>query len=74
MFAKLKHVAIVSDRFTLLGKFYESLFGMRSSASVVERAARSRGRRRRIRWAEYQFQGSRPAVWSGPLWVRGRGC
>jgi catechol 2,3-dioxygenase-like lactoylglutathione lyase family enzyme len=32
MFAKLKHVAIVSDRFSLLGKFYESLFGMRSSA------------------------------------------
>ena len=31
MFAKLKHVAIVSDRFTLLGRFYESLFGMRSS-------------------------------------------
>jgi len=31
MFAKLKHVAICSDRFTLLGKFYESLFGMRSS-------------------------------------------
>lgn len=31
MFAKLKHVAIVSDQFTLLGKFYESLFGMRSS-------------------------------------------
>jgi len=31
MFAKLKHVAIVSDRFNLLGKFYESLFGMRSS-------------------------------------------
>ena len=33
MFAKLKHVAIVSDRFTLLGKFYEALFGMKSSAS-----------------------------------------
>ena len=31
MFAKLKHVAICSDRFDLLGKFYESLFGMRSS-------------------------------------------
>ena len=31
MFAKLKHVAIVSDRFTLLGRFYQSLFGMRSS-------------------------------------------
>lgn len=31
MFAKLKHIAIVSDRFTLLGKFYQSLFGMRSS-------------------------------------------
>jgi hypothetical protein len=26
MFAKLKHLAIVSDRFTLSGKFYESLF------------------------------------------------
>jgi predicted enzyme related to lactoylglutathione lyase len=33
MFAKLKHVAIVSDRFTLLGKFYEAVFGMKSSAS-----------------------------------------
>jgi len=33
MFAKLKHVAIVSDRFTLLGRFYEALFGMKSSAS-----------------------------------------
>jgi catechol 2,3-dioxygenase-like lactoylglutathione lyase family enzyme len=33
MFAKLKHVAIVSDQFTLLGKFYETLFRMRSSAS-----------------------------------------
>jgi catechol 2,3-dioxygenase-like lactoylglutathione lyase family enzyme len=33
MFAKLKHVAIVSDQFTLLGRFYETLFGMRSSAS-----------------------------------------
>jgi catechol 2,3-dioxygenase-like lactoylglutathione lyase family enzyme len=32
MFAKLKHVAIVSDRFALLGRFYETLFGMRSSA------------------------------------------
>lgn len=33
MFAKLKHVAIVSDRFTLLGKFYQTLFGMKSSVS-----------------------------------------
>src|SRR5262245_2529479 len=33
MFAKLKHVAIVSDRFTLLGRFYEALFDMKSSAS-----------------------------------------
>jgi catechol 2,3-dioxygenase-like lactoylglutathione lyase family enzyme len=32
MFAKLKHMAIVSDQFTLLGRFYETLFGMRSSA------------------------------------------
>jgi len=33
MFAKLKHVAIVSDRFALLGKFYQTLFGMKSSAA-----------------------------------------
>jgi len=33
MFAKLKHVAIVSDRFTLLGKFYQTIFGMKSSSS-----------------------------------------
>lgn len=33
MFAKLKHIAIVSDQFTLLGRFYERLFGMRSSSS-----------------------------------------
>jgi catechol 2,3-dioxygenase-like lactoylglutathione lyase family enzyme len=33
MFAKLKHVAIVSDQFNLLGRFYETLFGMRSSPS-----------------------------------------
>jgi catechol 2,3-dioxygenase-like lactoylglutathione lyase family enzyme len=33
MFAKLKHVAIVSDQFALLGRFYETLFGMRSSNS-----------------------------------------
>lgn len=36
MFAKLKHVAIVSDRFALLGKFYESLFGMKSSAAAAK--------------------------------------
>ena len=39
MFAKLKHVAIVSDQFTLLGKFYEAAFGMRSSASTGPRGA-----------------------------------
>jgi hypothetical protein len=36
MFAKLKHVAIVSDRFALLGQFYEALFGMKSSASAAK--------------------------------------
>jgi hypothetical protein len=35
MFAKLKHVAIVSDRFTLLGKFYQTIFGMKSSTSAT---------------------------------------
>jgi hypothetical protein len=36
MFAKLKHVAIVSDRFQLLGQFYEALFGMKSSAAAAK--------------------------------------
>jgi hypothetical protein len=36
MFAKLKHVAIVSDRFSLLGEFYESLFGMKASAPLAD--------------------------------------
>src|SRR5947208_10576683 len=31
MFAKLKHLAIVSDQYTLLGRFYEALFGMKPS-------------------------------------------
>ena len=35
MFAKLKHVAIVSDRFALLGKFYQTLLGMKSSAAAA---------------------------------------
>jgi catechol 2,3-dioxygenase-like lactoylglutathione lyase family enzyme len=39
MFAKLKHVAIVSDQFALLGKFYEAVFGMKSSASTGPRGA-----------------------------------
>ena len=34
MFAKLKHVAIVSDRFTLLGKFYQTIFGMNPDSAV----------------------------------------
>lgn len=39
MFAKLKHLAIVSDQYTLLGKFYEAMFGMKSSPnSRPERA------------------------------------
>src|ERR1700761_529718 len=33
MFAKINHVAIVSERYALLGKFYEAVFGMKLSAS-----------------------------------------
>lgn len=33
MFAKLKHMAIVSDNYALLGKFYEAAFRMRTSSS-----------------------------------------
>lgn len=34
MFAKIKHMAIVSDQYALLGRFYEAVFGMKSSASA----------------------------------------
>jgi catechol 2,3-dioxygenase-like lactoylglutathione lyase family enzyme len=34
MFAKINHVAIVSDDYAQLGKFYESVFGMRTSAKT----------------------------------------
>jgi catechol 2,3-dioxygenase-like lactoylglutathione lyase family enzyme len=34
MFAKLKHLAIVSDQYTLLGRFYEGMFGMKPSANA----------------------------------------
>jgi predicted enzyme related to lactoylglutathione lyase len=32
MVARLKHVAIISDNYALLGRFYEALFGMKSFA------------------------------------------
>ncbi len=31
MFAKLKHIALVSDQYALQGKFYEAAFGMRTA-------------------------------------------
>ena len=33
MFAKIKHLAIISDNYTLLSRFYQALFGMKSSKS-----------------------------------------
>ncbi len=39
MFAKINHVAIVSEKYALLASFYESLFGMkRSSKGKINRA------------------------------------
>jgi catechol 2,3-dioxygenase-like lactoylglutathione lyase family enzyme len=32
MFAKITHVAIVSDEYAMLGRFYEAIFGLRPSA------------------------------------------
>ena len=34
MFAKINHVAIVSENYALLGKFYEAVFGMKTSAKA----------------------------------------
>jgi len=39
MFAKLKHMAIVSDQYALSGRFYEALFGMKSSSSARPQSA-----------------------------------
>ena len=33
MFAKINHVAMVSTNYAMLGKFYEVLFGMKTSAN-----------------------------------------
>ena len=33
MFAQIKHLAIISDNYTLLSRFYQALFGMKSSQS-----------------------------------------
>ena len=33
MFAQIKHLAIISDNYTLLSRFYQALFGMKSSES-----------------------------------------
>jgi catechol 2,3-dioxygenase-like lactoylglutathione lyase family enzyme len=33
MFAKINHVAIVSEKYSLLGKFYEAVFGMKPGGS-----------------------------------------
>jgi catechol 2,3-dioxygenase-like lactoylglutathione lyase family enzyme len=34
MSARLKHIALVSDRYALLGRFYEAAFGMRTAADT----------------------------------------
>src|SRR5438477_10491268 len=39
MFSKINHVAIVSENYALLAKFYQAVFGMKSSN--LERAARA---------------------------------
>lgn len=39
MFAKIKHLAIVSENYALLGKFYEALFGMKTSNNARPQSA-----------------------------------
>ena len=49
MFAKINHVAIVSDNYAQLAQFYEAVFGMKTSAktrpgrAVTVGGARSEG-------------------------------
>ncbi len=39
MFAKMKHLAIVSENYALLGKFYEALFGMKTAKHARAQSA-----------------------------------
>ena len=38
MFARINHIAIISPQYAMLGKFYESLFGMKPGSSPPESA------------------------------------
>ena len=38
MFAKINHIATISENYAVAGKFYEAIFGMKTSARA--RAAR----------------------------------
>ena len=38
MFGKLNHLAITSDRYTLLGMFYRAMFGLRASGDTAREA------------------------------------
>jgi hypothetical protein len=35
MFGKLNHLAITSDRYTLLGMFYRAMFGLKASGDTA---------------------------------------
>ena len=35
MFGKLNHLAITSDRYTLLGMFYRAMFGLKASGDTI---------------------------------------
>jgi catechol 2,3-dioxygenase-like lactoylglutathione lyase family enzyme len=39
MFAKIKHLAIISDNYALLSRFYEALFGMKTGKSPRPQSA-----------------------------------
>ena len=39
MFAKINHVAMVSSNYAMLGKFYETLFGMTCAPDASPRSA-----------------------------------
>ena len=43
MSAKINHVAIVSEKYALITKFYEALFGMRGSSRVTPHSAQTVG-------------------------------
>ena len=70
MFAKIKHLAIISDNYALLSRFYEALFGMK--IIEVTAARECRGDRRWLHRHEHHSAKAGSPSRPRALWPRSR--